>query len=83
MSYEREAAAAVAHNVADVLQNGPRLAWGRKTAPIAIDRQNKRVLETGFGCMGVGTMWVDYDAELPEWAGPPEQDSTGEFGGAT
>ena len=65
---------AIAYNIADVLENGPRLAWNRKTAEIAIDRKAKRVLKTGLGCMGVGTMWVDYDVEQPDWASLPEQD---------
>lgn len=74
---------AVAYNVADVFENGPRLSWNRKTAELAIDRANKRVLMTGLGAMGVGTMWVDYDTllvdeEKPEWADLPERDSTGE-----
>jgi len=68
-----EADEALAHNIADVLENGPRLAWGRKTAAVAIDRQNRRVLKTGFGALGVGTMWVDYDEEPAEWADLPEQ----------
>lgn len=35
MSNWRETAdEAIAHNIADVLDNGPRLAWGRKTAPM-------------------------------------------------
>ena len=71
---------AIAHNLADVFENGPRLAWGRKTAPIAIDRQRKYVLKTGWGAMGVGTMWVTYDDEPAEWADLPERDSTGGFG---
>lgn len=78
---EETAREALAHNIADVLENGPRLTWNRKTAPIAIDRPNKRVLETGLGALGVGTMWVDYEAELPEWADLPEQNSASEFGG--
>lgn len=79
MSNWRETAdEAIAHNIADVLDNGPRLAWGRKTTPIAIDRRNGRVLETGLGAMGVGTMWVAYDDEPAEWADLPEQDSAGE-----
>jgi hypothetical protein len=69
------AAEALAHNVADVLENGPRLAWTRKTAPIAIDRQNRRVLQTGLGALGVGTMWIGYNDEPAEWANLPERDS--------
>lgn len=80
MSYWGEAAEAVARNVADALQNGPRLAWDRKTAAIAIDRPNGRVLKTGFGALGVGTMWVEYEGEDAEWADLPERDSTGGFG---
>ena len=77
---------AIAHNIADVLENGPRLSWNRKTAELAIDRKNKYVLMTGLGAMGVGTMWVSYadrgdDWEEPEWADLPEEDSTGQFGG--
>lgn len=71
---------ALAHNVADVIENGPRLAWTRKTAEIGIDRMNRRVLTTGLGALGVGTMWVAYDDEVAEWADLPERDSTGEFG---
>jgi hypothetical protein len=71
--YEREAAQAVAHNVQDVLTGGPRLAWGRQTAPLAIDRAARRVLKTGLGVMGVGTAWCDYETEDPQWAGLPER----------
>lgn len=74
---------AIAHNVADVFEHGPRLAFGRRTAALAIDREHKRVLLTGLGALGVGTMWIDYawrDEEEPEWADLPERDSTGEFG---
>lgn len=72
---------AIAHNLADVFENGPRLAWGRKTAALAIDRRNRRILQTGLGALGVGTMWCTYGEEKPEWADLDEQDSTGEFGG--
>ena len=41
-SWNEAADEAIAHNIADVLENGPRLAWGRKTAAIAIDRQGRR-----------------------------------------
>lgn len=74
---------AITHNIADVMENGPRLAWTRKTAALAIDREHKFVLLTGLGALGVGTMWCSYawqDAEDPEWVDLPEQDSTGEFG---
>lgn len=74
-SWKQAADEAVAHNLADVFENGPRLAWGRKTAPIAIDRPRRRVLKTGLGAMGVGTMWIPYDDELAEWADLPEEDS--------
>jgi hypothetical protein len=67
---------AIAHNVADVLKNGPRLAWDRKTAVIAIDRRAKQILETGLGCMGVGTAWHPYDDELAEWADLPEREAS-------
>ena len=70
----------IANNLADVLANGPRLTWGRKTAAIAIDRPHQRVLETGLGALGVGTMWIEYTSERKEWAELPEQDSTGQFG---
>lgn len=76
--WKAKADQAIAHNVADVLENGPRLAWGRKTAEIAIDRKNMRILKTGLGCMGVGTTWIDYEEEQPEWADLPEEDSTPE-----
>lgn len=66
---------AIAHNLADVFENGPRLSWSRKTAAIAIDRGNKRVLKTGFGALGVGTMWVKYDDEPAEWANLPEREA--------
>lgn len=68
---------AIAHNIADVLENGPRLSWDRKTAALAIDRKNQHVLKTGLGCMGVGTAWCWYSEELAEWADLPEQDCTG------
>lgn len=76
---------AIAHNLADVFENGPRLTTNRKTAALAIDRKNKYVLKTGLGAMGVGTMWCSYSyrEEDPEWADLPERDSTGEFGTAT
>ena len=43
---------AIAHNLADVMKNGPRLAWGRKTAALA---------------MGVGTMWVVVSVFGADW----------------
>ena len=67
---------AITHNLADVVEDAPRLAWGRKTAAIAIDRQHKQVLKTGFGALGIGTMWVPYDGEREGWIDLPEQDST-------
>lgn len=70
-----EAEAAIRHNVADVMQNGPGLRWGRKTAALAIDRSNHRVLKTGLGAMGVGTLWCPYLDEDADWADLPEQDS--------
>lgn len=79
-NWREKADEALAHNLADVFENGPRLAIGRKTAELAIDRQNKYVLMTGLGAMGVGTMWCAYDTELAEWADLPEEDSTGQFG---
>ena len=77
--WKEEADEAIAHNLADVAENGPRLAWGRKTAVIAIDRAHKRVLETGLGVLGVGTMWVSYDSERKEWGELPEQHSRPEL----
>lgn len=71
---------AIAYNVADVMENGPRLTRNRKTAALAIDRAKCRVLKTGLGALGVGTMWCTYDDEDPEWVDVPEQDSTGGFG---
>ena len=71
---------AVAHNLVDVFENGPRLAWGRKTAALAIDRPNRRILKTGLGALGVGTMWCSYDEEDADWAQLPEQNSAREFG---
>ena len=73
-----QAREAIAHNLVDVLENGPRLAWGRKTAAVAIDRRNMRVLMTGLGAMGVGTMWCSYGDEEAEWVDLPELDSTAE-----
>ena len=70
----------IAYNLADVFEHGPRLSVNRKTAALAIDRQNRMVLKTGLGAMGVGTMWLSYDEERSEWADLPERDSTGEFG---
>lgn len=58
----------------------PRLTWARETRDIAIDRQSRHVLTTGLGVLGVGTMWIKYVDELPEWANLPERDSTGGFG---
>ena len=79
--WQQAADEAIAHNLEDVFEHGPRLAWGRKTAPIAIDRRNKYVLETGLGALGVGTMWVKYDHDEPaEWTDLPQQDSTDDFG---
>jgi len=75
-SWGEAADEAIAYNVADVMANGPRLSWDRKTAEIAIDRANKQVKKTGLGCMGVGEMWIGYDEELAEWADLPEGDST-------
>ncbi len=81
-TWRERADEALTHNVADVFEHGPRLAWSRKTAEIAIDRPNRRVLVTGLGAMGVGTMWFDYKDEKPEWADLPEQDSAAGFGDA-
>jgi hypothetical protein len=71
---------AIAHNVADVIKHGPRLTWNRRTAEIAIDRQEKFVLTTGLGSFGVGTMWCAYEDEKPEWTDLPTQSAVGGFG---
>jgi len=80
ITWQQRAAEALAHNIADVFERGPGLRWTRKTAAIAIDRTNKRVLKTGLGIHGIGTMWCPYENESPDWADLPEQDSTGQFG---
>ena len=82
-TWSERADEAIAHNLADVLAGGPRLAWGRKTAEVAIDRRRGYVQTTGLGAMGVGTMWRRYSNEDPEWADLPEEDSTGQFGAET
>jgi len=84
-TWQEAADEAIAHNIKDVFESGSRLSTNRKTAALAIDRPNKRVLLTGLGAMGVGTMWCDYsyyDSEPAEWADLPEGNSTGQFGGA-
>lgn len=78
-AWRERADEAIAHNLADVFEHGPRLSSNRKHAEFAIDRANKRVLVTGLGAMGVGTMWCPYETEDPAWADLPEEDSTGQF----
>lgn len=54
---------AIDHNVSDVLENGPRLSYNRKTAIVAYDPVKKRVLKGGLGAIGVGEMWMDMKDE--------------------
>lgn len=46
------------HNIKDVLENGPGLRYGRQSTYTWRCKNNKHVVQTGLGCMGVGTMWV-------------------------
>lgn len=52
---------ALAHNFADVMEHGPRLSYNRRTAVGATCQATGRMLLTGLGGMGVGTMWVELD----------------------
>ena len=47
-----------AHNIADVMENGPALRITRRTAVLAHDPERDLVLIGGLGALGVGTMWV-------------------------
>lgn len=47
-----------AHNIHDVMANGPRLSTTRRTAILAYDPDADKVLLGGLGAMGVGTMWI-------------------------
>jgi hypothetical protein len=61
---------ALRHNWKDVLENGPGLRYGRKTAMAAKCPTGKHVLETGLGAMGLGSMWREASSEDrsdPEW----------------
>lgn len=59
------------HNLRDVLENGPRLAFGRRTVVMAYDPEAQRVLLGGLGGMGVGTMWVGYNPGDHDVTGAP------------
>ncbi len=48
----------LAHNLDDVMKNGPRLALGRSTWIVARCPNGPHVLKGGLGGMGVGQMWV-------------------------
>lgn len=50
---------ALEHNLQDVIENGPRLSYSRKTAIVAYDPVKRRVLLGGLGALGVGEMWFD------------------------
>ena len=52
---------ALAYNMDDVMEHGPRLSYNRRTAVGATCLATKRMLLTGLGGMGVGTMWVEFD----------------------
>lgn len=54
----------LAHNVADVLKHGPRLAYSRKTWISAVSPDGAHVLLNGLGAMGVGQMWVRTSDEI-------------------
>ena len=71
------------HNMLDVLEHGPRLAYGRSTWIVAKDTARDLVLVGGLGGMGVGQMWFtasdDHKAD-PTYADAPQAESGYRFG---
>ncbi len=71
-------------NLADVLENGPRLNYTKRSFVVARDRHLGRMLLGGLGAMGVGQMWFDDDGshkDDPTYADAPEAQApiTGSF----
>ena len=81
MKTHRKVITALAHNLTDVLEHGPRLSYDRRTAVGATCCATQRMLLTGLGAMGVGTMWVDFKkrkaGNAPDFA--DEQSAEGWF----
>ena len=65
----------LATNLADVMDNGPRLSTLRSTWIKGKDTAAGKVLVGGLGCMGVGTMWStasEHYLSDPTYADAPE-----------
>lgn len=63
-----------AHNMQDVMKNGPRLSYNRNTWIEAVSECEKYVCVGGLGCMGCGTMWrekLPLDEANPEFKDAP------------
>lgn len=74
-----DADGAVRENLADVLENGPAIRFGRRIAVAAKCPTGKHSLHTGLGAMGVGSMWgnaTDEERESLEWEALPVKQCT-------
>jgi hypothetical protein len=73
--------AALEHNAREVEEHGPGLRHSTKTAYVAKCHTGKHVLKTGYGGLGVGSMWLSTarkDEELIElWDELPTQQCGG------
>jgi hypothetical protein len=60
-----------AANLAEFMENGPRLSYAYSTWIVARDPERGRILIGGLGGLGVGQMWRaerDGDSERPGYA---------------
>lgn len=66
-----------AENMANFMENGPRLSLSYNTWIVARDRKNGWVLVGGLGGLGVGQMWFkedERDKNRPGYNEAPEQE---------
>jgi len=67
-----EAREVMRDNVADAIENGPRLSYGRGICVLARNSLRQTVLLGGLGGMGVGQMWVGDSDNVKRYAGYDE-----------
>lgn len=71
---------ALTHNAREQAEHGPGLRYTTRTAPVAKCHTGQHVLETGFGALGVGSMWgpaTDEDRADELWSELPAQRCSG------